>query len=95
MDTISNIPTETTVTLSPLETMRARIRDAEREFSRILRTEFKAMHDRTSELYDEISEARDERHFDRDGRLPKLLNKALKSLDEVVQTLSDGTDEDA
>ena len=90
MDTISNItPTASTTPVSPLEQMRAKIHDAEKEFAKALRAEFKAMYDRASELYDEISEVRS------DGDLLKPLNKALKGLYEVVQTLSDGIDEDA
>ena len=47
------------------------------------------MYDRANELYDDISEAR----FG-DERLLKSLNKVLKGLDEVVESLSDGTDND-
>ena len=57
MDTISNItPTASTTPVSPLEQMRAKIRDAEKEFTQALRAEFQAMYDRVDELDDGISE---------------------------------------
>lgn len=85
---ISNTTTPTDA-LTPLEQLQAKIQDARSEFARALKTEFKAMYDRANELYDDISEAR----FG-DERLLKSLNKVLKGLDEVVESLSDGTDND-
>jgi uncharacterized protein involved in exopolysaccharide biosynthesis len=77
------------VTLSPLEQLRAKIHDAEKEFAKTLRTEFEAIHNRVNELDDEINDSRLG-----DELLPrKLLGKVLKGLNEIIETLSYGADD--
>jgi hypothetical protein len=81
---------EISIALSPLEQMRAKIQDAEKEFAKTLRAEFAAIYAKVDELDDGICEA----HFDSHEHLRKvLINKVLKGLKEVVDILSDGTDE--
>jgi hypothetical protein len=87
MDTISDM-TASTVTLSPLEQLRAKIHDAEKEFAKTLRTEFAAIKNRINDLDDEISEARLG-----DELLRKLLGKVHKGLNEIIETLSYGADD--
>ena len=87
MDTI------TTVALSPLEELREKIRDAEKEFANTLRAEFAAIYARVDELDDGIGEAHFVKHFD-DEALRKVLGKVLKGLAEADEILSDGTDDE-
>jgi hypothetical protein len=82
--TISNVD-PTAVALSPVEQLRAKIHDAEKEFARALRTEFKAMSDRADELDEQISEA----NFYGDEAVRKALGKLLKGFGEIDEILSD------
>lgn len=78
----------TTVALSPVEQLRAKIHDAEKEFAQVLRTEFEALSVRADELNEQINET----HFANDQSLQKALTRAIKGLAEVVEILGDSID---